>query len=125
MQPQPEDQARSYRSRAEIGSRTNADPARPALAALLDLYRRFQGQPRDLQAARTFLRARFERGESIVFLARDAARAVGFAQLYPSFSSVALKRVLILNDLFVDPAARRRQVASELLRAAEAHAWAD
>ena len=71
------------------------------LATLFDQYRVFQGQPADLAAARAFLRERFDHGESVVFMAVDGTPAVGFAQLYPSFSSVALQRVFILNDLFV------------------------
>jgi GNAT superfamily N-acetyltransferase len=49
--------------------------------------------------------------------------ALGFAQLFPSYSSVALARVFILNDLFVQAAGRRRGVASKLLGAVERHAW--
>lgn len=93
------------------------------LAALFDHYRQFQGQATDLAAARDFLRARFDHGESIVFLAHDGEQPVGFAQLYPSFSSVALKRVFLLNDLFVAAAGRRRGVATQLLAAVEAYAW--
>ena len=93
------------------------------LAALFDQYRQFQGQATDLAAARDFLWARFDHGESIVFLAHDGAQPVGFAQLYPSFSSVALKRVFILNDLFVAAAGRRKGVATHLLAAVEAYAW--
>ena len=94
-----------------------------ALTALFDGYRRFQGQPGDPAAARDFLRARFDHGESIVFIAEAVGVPAGFAQLYPSFSSVALRRVYILNDLYVDESARRRQVASRLLEAVEAYAW--
>ena len=94
-----------------------------ALAILFDQYRQFQGQASDLAAARAFLAARFDRGESVVFLATAGETAVGFAQLYPSFSSVSLSRVFILNDLFVAEAARGRQIASQLLSAVEAHAW--
>lgn len=105
------------------------------LVPLFDRYRQFQQQPADPAAARTFLQARFEHGESVVFIAelpdaRDAdapaapAVPVGFAQLYPSFSSTALARVFILNDLFVDAAGRRRGVATRLLDAVESHAWA-
>jgi len=47
----------------------------------------------------------------------------GFAQLYPSFSSTALARVFILNDLYVRDAGRRQGVASSLLTAIEEYAW--
>jgi len=93
------------------------------LVPLFDRYRQFQHRPSDLPAAREFLRARLDRGESIVFIAHDGAAAVGFAQLYPSFSSVGLARVLVLNDLFVDAAGRRKGVASRLLAALESYAW--
>lgn len=94
-----------------------------ALASLFDQYRRFQGQPGNLPAASAFLRDRFDHGESVLFIAFDGETPVGFAQLYPSFSSVSLSRVYILNDLYVAEAGRRRGVASALLAALEAYAW--
>lgn len=94
-----------------------------ALARLFDEYRRFQGQPADLAAARAFLSERFDHGESVLFLAHDSLQPLGFAQLYPSFSSVSLKRVFVLNDLFVHERGRRRGVASALLAAVESYAW--
>lgn len=93
------------------------------LAELFDQYRQFQGQPSAPQAARDFLHARFDHGESVVFIAQADGAALGFAQLYPSFSSVSLSRVFILNDLYVAAAGRRRGVASRLLAAVEQHAW--
>lgn len=93
------------------------------LARLFDQYRQFQGQPTDPTAAHSFLRDRFDHAESVIFVAHRGGQAIGFAQLYPSFSSVALARVFILNDLFVDASVRRAGVASALLDALEAHAW--
>lgn len=93
------------------------------LSRLLDRYRVFQGQPGDEPAARAFLHARFGHGESVIFIAHVAGAPAGFAQLYPSFSTVALSRVFVLNDLFVDEAHRRAGVASALLAAVEAYAW--
>lgn len=94
------------------------------LAALLDDYRQFYGRKSDTEAARAFLQARFEHGQSILFLAHDGATPVGFTQLYPSFSSVSLARVLILNDLFVAPTHRRAGVGARLLDAAAGYARA-
>jgi GNAT superfamily N-acetyltransferase len=94
-----------------------------ALAALFDQYRQFQGQASNLAAARSFLAERFDHGESIAFIATAGSTAVGFAQVYPSFSSVSLSRVFILNDLFVLEAVRGQRVASQLLSAVESHAW--
>lgn len=94
-----------------------------ALALLFDQYRQFQGKAADLPACRAFLHARFDHAESVVFVAERQGQAVGMAQLYPSFSSTALARVFILNDLFVCAAGRRGGVASALLEAVESYAW--
>ena len=94
-----------------------------ALTQLFDRYRQFQGQASDPTAARDFLRARFDHGESVIFISHRGEDPAGFAQLYPSFSSVSLRRVFVLNDLFVDESARRLGVASKLLAALEAYAW--
>jgi GNAT superfamily N-acetyltransferase len=94
------------------------------LADLFNQYREFQGRPSDLAAAREFLRARFDHGESIAFLACAGPEPMGFAHLYPSWSSTALARVFVLNDLFVHPSGRRAGVGSGLLDAVERYAWA-
>lgn len=94
------------------------------LTQLFDQYRQFQGQESNFAAARDFLRARFNHNESVIFIAHDGKLPVGFAQLYPSFSSVALARVFVLNDLFVHESGRRKGVASKLLAALEAYAAA-
>lgn len=89
-----------------------------ALSRLFDAYRQFYGQPTDVDAARDWLRNRLRFGESKVLVARQGEAIVGFAQLYPSFSSVRMARSWILNDLFVLPATRRQGVARALLEAA-------
>lgn len=94
-----------------------------ALATLFDQYRQFQGQPSNPPAARSFLRERFDHGESVIFIGHAGAKPLGFAQIYPSFSSVSLSRVFVLNDLFVLESGRRKGVASKLLTALEAYAW--
>lgn len=100
-----------------------ASPAdAPILAPLLDAYRQFYGQPADLARAHAWLRERLERGESVVLAAEREGMPVGFAQLFPTFSSVRTARVWILNDLFVSPQARRGGVARALLDAAADHA---
>ena len=90
------------------------------IVPLFDGYRQFYGQVTDPSAARAFLHERFTRQESVIFLARSAdGRGIGFVQLYPSFSSVAMQRLWILNDLFVASEARRRGVARALLMRAQ------
>lgn len=98
---------------------TRAGPADlDTLAALFDAYRQFYGQPGDIPRARQWLRERLRFGESVVLLAKRGGATLGFAQLYPMFSSVRTARTWILNDLYVDAAARRTGVARALLDAA-------
>ena len=94
-------------------------PDLPRVAELFDAYRQFYGQPADPDGARRFLRERLQAGDSVVLVAEKEKRLVGFAQLYPAFSSQSMKRLWILNDLFVTPAHRRAGVARALLSAAE------
>ena len=92
------------------------------LAPLFDAYRQFYRKPSDLELARRFLLERFQHHQSIIFLAiRPDHSAVGFTQLFPSFSSASAARILILNDLFVRREARRQRVGALLLAAAAAY----
>lgn len=93
-----------------------------ALADLFDRYRRFYGKAPDLDRARRFLADRFRHGESVIFLALDDEAAVGFVQLYPSFSSIGTSRTFVLNDLFVAADRRRSGAGRALVAAAVAHA---
>ena len=92
------------------------------LARLFDAYREFYRAPANLEGARRFLLERLEKSQSIILLAFHEDAAVGFTQLYPSFSSVSLARIFILNDLFVAPEARRTGAGSALLQAAAEYA---
>jgi ribosomal protein S18 acetylase RimI-like enzyme len=89
-----------------------------SVATLLDAYRQFYGRVSDVTAARAFLLERFNHGESVIFVAFLGSDPVGFTQLYPSFSSVSLARIFILNDLFVSPHTRKQGVAKKLMHAA-------
>lgn len=87
------------------------------LSVLFDGYRQFYEQPSNVAAAKSFLLERFNHNESVLFIAHDGATPVGFAQLYPSFSSVSLGRIYIVNDLFVREAARGKGIGPRLLAA--------
>jgi GNAT superfamily N-acetyltransferase len=94
-----------------------------AVIPLFDEYREFYEANSDHSAARAFLTERMERAESVIFLAYlGLHEPVGFTQLYPSFSSVSLKRLWILNDLFVRLDVRRGGVGRALLERARQHA---
>lgn len=90
----------------------------PVLVPLFDGYRRFYQRPSDPAGAHTFLLERFRHAQSVVFLAFKAEQALGFTQLYPSFSSAGMARTYILNDLFVQEDARGSGVGTALMRAA-------
>ncbi len=110
--------AESFRLRIARATAEDAARVAPLFCAYLRFYRR---QVR-LAQARRFLRNRLKRRESVIFLASlegaGSARPAGFVQLYPSFSSLHLKRHWILNDLFVTPEARRLGVARALMERA-------
>ncbi len=92
------------------------------IAPLFDGYRQCYGRPTDISAARAFLLERFNYGESVLFIAYSGTVPVGFTQLYPSFSSVSLARIFVLNDLFVSEYARKKGVAKKLINAATDYA---
>lgn len=89
-----------------------------AIVPLFDGYRQFYGRDSDLSAARDFLAARITHSESVLFIAQEGNVALGFVQLYPSFSSISLARTFILNDIFVLDQWRKRRVGSLLIEAA-------
>lgn len=89
------------------------------LAPLFNSYRIFYKQESNLKAAEAFLKERLEQDDSAIFLALEEDNPVGFTQLYPTFSSVGMKKFYTLNDLYVDPKARKKGVATKLMQIAE------
>ena len=94
------------------------------VAPLFDAYRQFYGQSKNLALAESFLQERIEQKESIIFVAMEGGEAIGFTQLYPSFSSVSAERLWILNDLFVLPEVRGKGVGEAILNHAKQFAKA-
>ena len=90
------------------------------LNELFDGYRVFYEKESDKKKSKAFLKARIENEESVIFISRDAAGiATGFTQLYPLFSSTQMKRVWLLNDLFVEPRYRGKGYSKALIEAAK------
>jgi ribosomal protein S18 acetylase RimI-like enzyme len=91
------------------------------LTPLFIKYREFYGELPFPDSSRKFLETRLRRKESVIYLALadDEDKLLGYCQLFPSYSSLSLKRVWILNDIFVAEDARRMLVADRLLQTAK------
>jgi len=90
------------------------------LIPLFNGYRIFYKQPDNPDKAEAFLKERFLQNDSVIFMAFSSeGKAIGFTQLYPSFSSVSLQRTYILNDLFVSEENRGTGVGEALLNRAK------
>ena len=89
------------------------------LSVLFDKYRVFYKQSSDIDNAKSFLKKRMKRKESVIFVAEERKELIGFTQLFPIFSSVSMKRTWLLNDLYVNEKARGIGAATKLLEAAK------
>ncbi len=89
---------------------------------LFGAYRRFYRRRPNADLERRYLAARIRRGEAVVFVANDGSTPVGFTLLYPLHSSLSLRPIWVLNDLYVRPDHRRSGVGRALLRRARAFA---
>ncbi|MEK3902848.1 GNAT family N-acetyltransferase [Paenibacillus sp. FSL R7-0179] len=96
------------------------------LAPVFDEIGSFYGQAADLEAAREFLTARLQQEESVVFMAvageGEDRQVHGLAQLYPSFSSITVQPIWILNDLYVTQEQRGQGLGSLLLEGVKGYA---
>lgn len=91
------------------------------IVSLFDQYRIFYGKSSDVSAAFQFLTKRLENEEAIILIAIDSIhdRVVGFTLLYPMFSSTRMKRMWVLNDLFVREESRGLGISKMLIEKAK------
>ncbi|MDT0122184.1 GNAT family N-acetyltransferase [Paenibacillus sp. RRE4] len=93
------------------------------VSRLFNEYRMFYGQHSDLEAATSFIKERMNKQESMIFMAacneesKVTDTAMGLVQIYPSYSSVSMGPIWILNDLFVDSKYRQQGIARKLMQA--------
>ena len=87
------------------------------LAPMFIHYRELYGAMPQAEASKEYLAERLTKQEAIILLAFEEDTLLGFCLVYPSFSSVFLRPIWILNDLYVAEKARRKQVAHQLLKA--------
>ena len=88
----------------------------PTAATLFSDYLAFYERHPDSEAVTKFVEERLKAEDSVIFIALDNDSAVGMAQVYPTFSSLAMQRAWVLNDLFVTPSARGTGAGRALLR---------
>lgn len=89
------------------------------LTNLFDQYVVFYKNPSNFEKHKAYLKERMENNEATVYLAFDdenKEKAIGFALIYVTFSSLALNKILILNDLFVDPNVRKNGIGEQLIQ---------
>ena len=87
-------------------------------AELFDEYRQFYGKESNYTAAKDFIQQRLTNKESILLLLYMDNLPAGFLQIYPSFSSLSLTKIWILNDLLVRPDFRQNGAAKALINKA-------
>ncbi len=93
----------------------------PEVARLFDLYRQFYNCEPDLPLATNYISERLANDESVIFAAEDPnnqGKLIGFTQLYPTFCSVQAVKIFVLYDIYVDAAARQRDVGTALMQQA-------
>ena len=94
-----------------------------AIAELFDLYRQFYKCNPDPALSENFIRERLANNESIIFLAsNEHDKSTGFVQLYPSFCSIDVCKILILHDLYVDASCRNQGLGKLLMDRATQYA---
>ena len=93
------------------------------LTALFDAYRQFYQQAPDFPLAKSFIAARLNNQDSVIFVAENSeGNLIGFCQIYPSFCSVAAAKIGVLYDLFVAPNTRKTGAGRALMLAAHEYA---
>lgn len=91
---------------------------------LFDQYRVFYKKESDLALAGRFIKERLDNNESVIYIALDGDKPIGFTQLYPKYSSAGAVKNWILNDLFVDAGFRKQGIGAKLIKHAAGFAKA-
>ncbi len=93
-----------------------ADLEKINLASLIfNDYRIFYNQESNIKDCYDFLLDRTINDESLIYLGLIENNPVAFMQIYQSFSSVGLKKIYILNDLYVVEQYRGKKIGRAML----------
>jgi GNAT superfamily N-acetyltransferase len=113
-----DDGTRRIRPVPTISTATD-DDLDDVLPLFADYQRFYTGTAQDDEKNRSFLR-RFVSGDAgrLLIARADDGEALGFANLYWTFSSTIAEEHVLMNDLFVSDAARGQGVGTALIEAA-------
>ena len=83
---------------------------------LFDLYRQFYKYDSNLIESTNYIKERINKKESKIFIAiNETNEAVGFVQLYETFGSLDLGKIIILYDLYVIKDQRKNKIGRQLM----------
>ena len=86
------------------------------IGELFDLYRQFYKYESNLIESTYYIKDRINNNESIIFIAiNDTNEAIGFVQLYETFGSLDLGKIIILYDLYVKKNHRKNNIGKQLM----------
>lgn len=87
------------------------------LSVIFDNYRQRYKQASAVDKIRAYLAERLENKQTKIYLAQDELGEInGFSLLYPSFSSIGLAKIWVLNDFFVCSGQNKKLVADSLMQ---------
>ena len=93
------------------------------IGELFDLYRQFYKYDSDIVKSTNYIKDRIIKKESKIFIAIDEDnRAIGFVQLYETFGSLDLGKIIVLYDLYVRKECRKNKIGKELMVASHNYA---
>lgn len=90
---------------------------------LFDLYRQFYKYKSNVHESTNYISERISNNESIIFLAlTENNNSAGFVQLYETFGSLHLGKIIILYDLYVKEEFRKHGIGKKLMAKSEEYA---
>ena len=90
---------------------------------LFDLYRQFYKYVSNINESTDYISERMKNNESIIFFATNKQKeAMGFVQLYETFGSLDLGKIIILYDLYVKKDHRKNKIGRQLMLKSHEHA---
>ena len=90
---------------------------------LFDLYRQFYKYKSNIKESTNYIYERISNNESTIFLALiNSNNPAGFVQLYETFGSLHLGKIIILYDLYVAKECRKYGIGERLMKKSQEYA---